>query len=290
MFRRVSKESIKIIEVGLRDGLQNEKKILTVDQKKHMFDLITESGLTNIEIGSFVSPKWVPQLHSTDKLIDTISCKDRSKFYLSALVPNLKGVSNAIKSRVDEIVLFVSVSDEFNKKNINCSTDVAFEKFAQVVQVAKQNNIKIRGSISCCFDCPYEGRIYPLSVVSIVQRFVDLGVNMIDIADTIGTANSSQVDALFNVLLRKWPKELFSCHFHDTNLNAVLNIEKSYIHGINTFHSSIAGLGGCPYSPKRSGNLNTIDLVRWANVNGIYTGVDIAILEKNAEIIRKMFL
>jgi hydroxymethylglutaryl-CoA lyase len=284
MFRK----GIKIVEVGLRDGLQNEKKILTLDQKKHIFNLITDCGLKNIEIGSFVSPKWVPQLHSTDKLINSIPNKIRNNVYLSTLVPNLKGMEQAVQSKVDEIVLFVSVSDSFNKKNINCTSDEAFGKFAQLTDLARQNNIKIRGSISCCFECPYEGRIYPLSVVSTVQQFIDIGVTEIDIADTIGTATPMQIDALFNVLLIKWPVDMFACHFHDTNSSAVLNVDQSFTRGITTFHSSIGGLGGCPYSPRRSGNLNTIDLVKWADRMGVYTGVDIAKLEKNAEIIKKI--
>ena len=283
-------QRIKIVEVGLRDGLQNEKKILNTTDKKQILDHIIDSGLTNIEIGSFVSPKWIPQLQNTDLLIKSIPDSQRSKLHLSALVPNLKGLQTAIQYKVDEIVLFVSVSDTFNLKNINCTTKAAFERFSDLVKIAHKNGIKVRGSISCCFECPYEGRIYPLSVFEIVQRFTDLGVTCIDIADTIGTATENQVEVLFNTLFKKYNPDLFACHYHDTNLLAIQNVETSYKMGLRTFHSSIAGLGGCPYSSKRAGNLDTTVLVKWAHANGIQTDVNIAKLEKSAQFVQKILM
>lgn len=290
LYRKCVPKSINIIEVGLRDGLQNESKIFTISEKKQLLDLITDTGLKNIEIGSFVSPKWIPQLRDTDKLIQSISQNDRSKLYLSALVPNLKGLQTAIQSNVNEIVLFVAVSDEFNKRNINCTTDIAFERFVQIANVARNSEINIRGSISTCFSCPYSGKQSIQSVVEVVKRFIDLGVTTVDIADTIGTATPKEVEELFIELLKHWPSSMFACHYHDTNNIAIKNVEMSYNLGITNFHSSIAGLGGCPYSSKRVGNLDTIKLVKWAHDNNIHVhcNPDIAKLEKTAEHIHKM--
>jgi hydroxymethylglutaryl-CoA lyase len=292
MFRNVkqfAKSSINILEVGLRDGLQNEKKILSVNEKKYMLDLITQTGINQIEIGSFVSPKWIPQLGDTDKLIESIPSHKRDKLYLSTLVPNLKGLEAAINCKVNEIVLFVSVSETFNKKNINSRSSEAFARFAQIATLAKQHDIKLRGSISCCFECPYEGRVYPLRVIEFIQKFIDLGIQRIDIADTIGTATPQQVCALFNQALIKYNPDMFSCHFHDSDGNsAILNIEQSYLMGIRHFQSSIAGIGGCPYSSKKSGNLDTVKLIRWAESKGIHTGIDLSILENNIIHVNKL--
>ena len=281
-----TKRSIQVLEVGLRDGLQNETKVLTLDQKRKYFDFMYKAGLRDIEIGSFVSPKWVPQMQGTKELIKNVEPL-RSDMFLSVLVPNMKGCQEAVESKPDEIVLFVSTTDAFNKKNINCNRDEAFIKFQPVVELAKKNRIKIRGSMSCSFVCPYEGRVDPQKVVDTAMMYKDLGVDMIDVADTIGAAGPSDTDIVFKQLLQKvGTPGLFSAHFHDTNGKALDNIKVAMEHGISVFHSSMGGIGGCPYSSKRVGNLDTIKLVEWCLEHDIYTGLDLSILKQGQNWIR----
>ena len=274
MLSNISKSlsKVSIIEVGLRDGLQSEKRLFSLVEKQNYLDRIIKSGLHNIEIGSFVSPKWVPQMANTSELIKSIDTEKRQKLYLSALVPNVKGMEQAIDCKVDEIVLFVSTTDTFNQKNINATQEEAFQRFVPIVKLAKQNNIKIRGSLSCCFSCPYEGNVSTDQVIKSVDRYRNLGVDTIDIADTIGSADPLTTHNLINELIvHTGQVNLFSVHFHDTNDLAILNVAVAVKHGITSIQSSLGGLGGCPYSSKRVGNLNTIKLMKWLDQNNIPT-------------------
>jgi hydroxymethylglutaryl-CoA lyase len=284
-FRHARK--LNILEVGLRDGLQNESKILSLDQKYTYFQFMFYAGMKNIEIGSFVSSKWVPQMKDTKELIQKVQPYRSSKpLFLSTLVPNLKGCQDAVEAKVDEICLFVSTTDTFNQKNINCTQDEAFARFRPVVKLAKENQIKVRGSLSCCFVCPYEGLVDVNKVVDTALKYKELGVDVIDVADTIGGATPEQVGLVFQALLRKvGPPSLFAGHFHDTNNNALQNIEAAMNLGISTFHSSLGGTGGCPYSSKRVGNLNTIKLLEWCQDKQIETNINLNVLKQGQKYI-----
>ena len=266
---------VDIIEVGLRDGLQNEKRLFTLDEKRTYLDHMVKSGIKHIEIGSFVSPKWVPQMANTTELIESIDPSTRSKLYLSALVPNMKGLEQAIASKVDEVVFFVSTTDQFNKKNINKTQVQAFEEFRKMAQIAHQHNIKIRGSISCCFKCPYEGYVDVSKVIDTYHQYKDLGAQTIDIADTIGAATPVHVDRVLQKLLQIGTAKEFSVHFHDTNNLGIMNVQTALEMGITSVQSSLGGSGGCPYASKRVGNLSTQKLLEFCFKHRIHTGVNI---------------
>jgi hydroxymethylglutaryl-CoA lyase len=259
------KKYIHIIEVSPRDGLQNEKFILNIEQRKILIEKCTNIGLNHIEIGSFVNPKLVPQMANTDELLNSLNNKNISKYETenkySVLVPNLKMFKK--HKNINEIVLFVAASETFNQKNINCDSKTAFKRFEPIFKLAKEENIPIRGSISTCFNCPYEGKIDYTKVLRIVNMYLENGAEYVDIADTIGTANVEEVDILFNILNKFFPIHKITAHFHDTYDKAIDNVEAALSNGITTFHSSLGGLGGCPFSPKRSGNLSTERLVEY---------------------------
>ncbi len=266
-----------IIEVGPRDGLQNEKKILSVIQKQEFINSLQyKCNFKHIEIGSFVNPKAVPTMKDSVHLSKILNKPNSNDVLYSVLVPNKKGMEDVINNpNVDEIVLFVSVSDTFNKHNINCTLDEAFEKFKVIIEDAKRYNKKIRGSISCCFGCPYEGQIEVSKVIDVIRRYNDLDVDLIDIADTIGVGTPQQCLSILEEAKKIVPISKLTGHFHDTNNNAIKNVEMCLKLGMTTFHSSIAGIGGCPYSPKRVGNLDTTKLLEFLYTKDIKTGINL---------------
>jgi hydroxymethylglutaryl-CoA lyase len=258
-----SKKYINIIEVSPRDGLQNEKFVLNLETRKTLIDKCTNIGLNHIEVGSFVNPKLVPQMANTDKLLETLNSSSKNKY--SVLIPSIKNWT--YHTNIKEIVLFIAASETFNKKNINCDISSAFERFKPIFEIAKHHNIPVRGSISTCFKCPYEGEISKYKVLNIVDKYLQNDVELIDIADTIGNANSEEVYDLFLFLKDYFPIDKLTAHFHDTNGKAIENVKAALDTGVTTFHSSIGGLGGCPFSPKRSGNLATEKLVEYLENN-----------------------
>ncbi len=266
-------KSVKIIEVGPRDGLQNEKKVLSIDQRKELIDKCTSIGLSHIEIGSLINPKLLPQVSNTDTLLGKLE----DKHYYSILVPHIKflNLSKENSNKCKEIVLFVAASESFNKKNINCTSDEAFKRFEPIVKFAKENGIQVRGSISTCMKCPYEGNMDTNSVLNIVEKYMKLDVNLIDIADTIGEGTPEQTYHLLKKIKEKYSIENFTGHFHDTNDLAIQNVEACLDQGMSIFHSSIGGLGGCPFSPKRAGNLSTEKLVSFLDKKGYTTGISV---------------
>ena len=268
---RSSKNSIKIIEVGPRDGLQNEKKVLSIDQRKQLIDKCTSIGLSHIEVGSLVNPKLLPQVSNTDALLGKLE----DKHYYSILVPHIKflNLNKENMNKCKEIVLFVAASESFNKKNINCESDEAFKRFIPIVKVAKENGLQVRGSISTCLKCPYEGNMYVDKVLNIVDQYIKMDVNLIDIADTIGEGTPEQTRLLIRKIKEYYPIDHFTGHFHDTNDLAIQNVEACLEEGMSIFHSSIGGLGGCPFSPKRAGNLSTEKLVSFLDKKGYTTGI-----------------
>jgi hydroxymethylglutaryl-CoA lyase len=267
------KKFINVIDVTLRDGIQSEKRILTTHQKFNILNGLIRAGVTKLEVTSFV--KNIPQFEDNKHF-----CRNLVNFKevtYSALVPNIRGYDNMINSgnNIQEIVLFVSATDTFNKKNINATTLKAFERFKDIAILAKKDNLKIRGSISCCFDCPYEGETTVESVIDVVKRYKDLGVDTIDIADTIGTGTIDKLRRILDDTLKVIPVEKVTGHFHDTNNNALSLIDKSLEYGISTFHSSLGGLGGCPYSSKIVGNLSTEKLIDYLHSRGYKTNIEL---------------
>jgi hydroxymethylglutaryl-CoA lyase len=265
---------VAIVEVGPRDGLQNEPSPITTDMRIELCDRLTDAGFPNIEAGSFVSPKWVPQMADTAELMRRIRRKPGVTY--SVLTPNMKGFEGALEARADEVVIFGAASEAFSQRNINCSIAESIARFEPVAQAAKANRIRLRASVSVALGCPYQGEVSPAAVADVVQRFADLGCDMIDIADTIGTGTPRQTHAVFEAALRVVPLGRLSGHFHDTYGMAVANTYAALEAGISTFHASVAGMGGCPYAKGATGNVATEDLLYLFQGLGIETGVDLA--------------
>jgi hydroxymethylglutaryl-CoA lyase len=264
---------VKIVEVGPRDGLQAEQFRVPTGMKVELVNRLSRSGLKNIEAASFVSPKWVPQMADGAEVMAAI---DRGPGVLySALVPNLQGFESALKSDADEVVVFGAASEAFCRRNINCSIREAIGRFVDVAKAAKDAGRRLRGSISCCFGCPYQGMVSINSVLDVVRRFADLGCDEIDLADTTGVGTAGQVAALVEAATAAFPLERLSGHFHDTYGQALANILAAMRVGMSIFHSSVAGLGGCPYAKGATGNVATEDLLYLLNGLGVETGVDI---------------
>lgn len=269
---------IQIVEVGPRDGLQNEAKTLSQSQRFEFIKHLASSGLKRIEIGAFVSPKWVPQMAGSQELILEVF-KRRGEFpkaaQFSALVPNVKGMEDALKTSIPEIAIFGAASESFSKRNINCSIKESLERFQQVAKMAKQNKRKVRGYLSVAFGCPYEGKVDEKRVVELVQAYIKLGVYEVSVGDTIGVATPKQVKSLLKKLKTKVPLKKIALHMHDTRGTALANVLAGLEMGVKVFDSSFGGLGGCPYARGASGNLATDDLVYMLHGMGFKTGVDL---------------
>lgn len=265
--------TVKIIEVAPRDGLQNEKSIISVATKVELVDRLSQAGFPNIEAVSFVSPKWVPQMADGAEVMARIQRRPGTLY--SALTPNLRGFEDAQAAGVDEVVIFGAASEAFSKKNINCTIAESIARFEPVAQAAKEAGLRLRGSISCALDCPYQGPTPVDSVVDVVQRMLALGCDEIDIADTIGTGTPNRVDRLMKTVTELADPARFSGHFHDTYGQALANILASLQTGITIFHSSVAGLGGCPYARGATGNVATEDVLYMLHGMGIDTGIDL---------------
>ncbi|CAN7525448.1 hydroxymethylglutaryl-CoA lyase [Trinickia sp. LjRoot230] len=266
--------AVKIVEVGPRDGLQNEKEFVPTAVKVELVDRLSGAGFKNIETASFVSPKWVPQMADGAEVMAGIARKPGTIY--SALTPNLKGYEGALAAHADEIVIFGAASEAFSQKNINCSIAESIARFEPVARAAKDNGLRLRGSVSCALGCPYQGDVAVLAVVDVVQRFADLGCDEIDIADTIGVGTPKHTREVFSAVTKVFPRERLSGHFHDTYGQAVANIYASLLEGIEIFHASVAGLGGCPYAVGATGNVATEDVLYLMHGLGIETGIDLA--------------
>jgi hydroxymethylglutaryl-CoA lyase len=264
---------VKIVEVGPRDGLQNEKDTIPAAIKIELVDRLTAAGFVNIEAASFVSPKWVPQMATSAEVMAGITRKPGVVY--SVLTPNMKGFEAALAAGADEVVIFSSASEAFAQKNINCSIAESIERFRDVAQAAKQHHIRLRGSISCSFGCPYQGDVPVASVVDVVQRLRDLGCDELDIADTIGVGTARQVQTVMQAVSREFSLQAISGHFHDTYGQALANIYASLEVGVEIFHSSVAGLGGCPYAKGATGNVATEDVLFMLHGLGIVTDIDL---------------
>ncbi len=273
---------VTIVEVGPRDGLQNEKKVLDHATRLEFAERLAAAGVRKIELGAFVSPQWVPQMAGSAHLIREAleRAKDaKSPLHhadLSALVPNPRGMTDALATGLRHVAIFGSASESFAKKNINCTIDESFIRFETVMQKAKEEGARVRGYLSMCFGCPFEGDVPEGQVVRLVKRLANLGVYEISIGDTIGIANPAQVHRLVSKLIDAVGRERLAMHFHDTRGTALANIHASLELGIRTFDSSLGGLGGCPYAPAATGNVSTEDVVYMLHGMGYSTGIDLA--------------
>jgi len=264
---------VKIVEVGPRDGLQAEKALVPTAIKIELVNRLTAAGISNIEAASFVSSKWVPQMADGAEVLSGID--RRSDTLYSALTPNLRGFEAAFESRANEVVIFGAASETFSRRNINCSIADSIDRFVPVARAAKEAGLRLRGSISCSFGCPYEGRISVTAVVDVVRRFRDLGCDEIDIADTIGVGTANHIRRVIEDASREFPLQCLAGHFHDTYGQALANILAALQMGMTIFHSSVAGLGGCPYAKGATGNVATEDVLYLLQGLGIETGIDL---------------
>ena len=270
---KIPVDTVKIVEVGPRDGLQNEKVTVPADAKVAFITALGDAGLRTIEAGAFVSPKWVPQMADTAEVYRNIP-KDPGVEY-PVLVPNAKGLERAIEAGVTSIAIFTAASETFNKRNINMSIDESFENYAPVAARARAEGMHVRGYVSTAFGCPYEGDVAPEKVLEVSARLLDLGCYEVSVGDTIGVGTPMQVQGVAGILLQVIPAKRLAMHFHDTRGTALANTLAALEMGIATFDASTGGLGGCPYAPGASGNLATEDLVYMLDGMAIESGVDL---------------
>lgn len=276
-------DSVNIVEVGPRDGLQNEKVTIPTRAKIDYITALGDAGLRVIEAGAFVSPKWVPQMADTAEVYRNIP-KDPGVDY-PVLVPNMKGLERAIETGVTSISIFTAASDTFNQRNINMTIDDSFVNYAPVVARAREEGMRVRGYVSTAFGCPYEDEVAPEKVLEVSARLLDLGCYEVSVGDTIGVGTPMQVQGVIGVLLQVIPASKLAMHFHDTRGTALANTLAALEMGIRTFDCSAGGLGGCPYAPGASGNMATEDLVYMLDKMGIPTGVDLNRLVQASTII-----
>lgn len=264
---------VRLVEVGPRDGLQNEPVPVPAATKVALIEQLAAAGFPNVEAAAFVSPKWVPQMADSAQVMHQV--RKRPGTVYSALVPNLKGLEAALAANIDEVVVFAAASEAFSQRNINCSIAESVERFRPVAEAARAAGKRLRGSISCALGCPYQGAVPVSAVAELVERLAALDCDEIDIADTIGVGTPAGTQAVMQAAARVFPVARLSGHFHDTYGQAIANIYASLECGIAIFHSSVAGLGGCPYAKGATGNVATEDVLYLLQGLGIETGVDL---------------
>ena len=269
---------IKLVEVGPRDGLQNEKSTVSTADKIILTDLLSETGFMLIEATSFVSPKWVPQLADASEVMAGITRADNVRYI--ALTPNIQGFERARAAGVDEIAVFAAASETFSQKNINCTIEESLNRFIPVINAAKAEGIAVRGYISTVVHCPYEGAIAPGPVLPIAEQLLEMGCYEISLGDTTGQGTPQTVSALLSHLTKALPPALLAGHFHDTNPQAVANVMTSLDFGLRCFDSAVSGLGGCPYAPGAKGNVSTRALAEALHKEGWQTDLDMAKLRQ----------
>ncbi|EPZ9279137.1 TPA: hydroxymethylglutaryl-CoA lyase [Vibrio parahaemolyticus] len=269
--------NVTIVEVGPRDGLQNESPVST-RTKIRLIDLLSDTGLSHIEAGSFVSPKWVPQMADSKEVMQNIT--RRASVTYSALTPNLQGLEQALDAGANQVAIFTSASEGFCQHNINCSITESLKRFEPLMVQADKYHIPVRGYLSCVVDCPYDGATSPTQVANISQALIELGCYEVSLGDTIGTGTPNRVKEMLESVLARIPSQRLAVHFHDTWGQALANIYQALSMGINTVDSSVAGLGGCPYAHGASGNVATEDVLYLCQGLSIETGVDLELLAK----------
>lgn len=263
---------VTLFEVGPRDGLQNEKSQIATRDKIALVNMLTDAGLKKIEVSSFVSPKWVPQMADAAEVFAGI--KRAGGVVYSALTPNMRGFEGALAAGASEIAIFGSASEGFSQKNINCSIAESLERFAPVAAAAIESKVPMRGYVSCVTDCPYDGSVEPSKVAWLANELISLGCYEVSLGDTIGAATPKKIELMLEAVLKETAAEKLAGHFHDTNGQAIANIEVSLEHGLRVFDVSVGGLGGCPYAPGAAGNVATESVVEILESRGFSTGID----------------
>ncbi|MDN6875605.1 hydroxymethylglutaryl-CoA lyase [Pseudomonas citronellolis] len=264
---------VRLVEVGPRDGLQNEKQPISVADKVRLVDDLSAAGLSYVEVGSFVSPKWVPQMAGSAEVFAGIQQKPGVTY--AALAPNLKGFEAALEAGVKEVAVFAAASEAFSQKNINCSIKESLERFVPVMDAAREHGIRVRGYVSCVLGCPYQGEVDVQQVAAVAAELDAMGCYEVSLGDTIGVGTAGVTRAMFETVGARVPRERLAGHFHDTYGQALANIYASLLEGIAVFDSSVAGLGGCPYAKGATGNVATEDVLYLLDGLGIHTGIDL---------------
>lgn len=268
---------ISLVEVGPRDGLQNESKVMPVDMRTHLIDLLSQCGFAEIEVGSFVSPRWIPQMANTDLVFHQIHQNPKCRY--SALVPNEQGMAGALAAGMRCVSIFTAASETFSQKNTNCSIEESFERFEPVMKMANKEGIRVRGYVSCAITCPYEGEITPQVVANVAHRLLGLGCAEISLGDTIGRGTPQAIRAMVQAVAALVPVEKLAIHCHDTFGNATSNILEALSQGVRVVDAAVHGLGGCPYATsekgeKAKGNVATEAIVTVLQENGYATTID----------------
>ncbi|MES2432480.1 MAG: hydroxymethylglutaryl-CoA lyase [Pseudomonadota bacterium] len=266
-------DPVTLYEMGPRDGLQNEARLIGTADKIKLVNLLSDCGFSHIEVTSFVSPKWVPQMADVAEVMAGITRKPGVTY--AALTPNLQGYARAITARADEVAVFASASEGFSQKNINCSIRESLERFRPVLLRARSAMIPVRGYVSCVTDCPYDGPIAPAAVAEVAEALFQIGCYQISLGDTLGAATPEGIARMLDAVLQSVPANQLAGHYHDTRSRALLNIAVSLERGLRVFDSSVGGLGGCPYAPGAKGNVATEAVAAMLHSHGFDTGLDL---------------
>ncbi|WP_438754141.1 hydroxymethylglutaryl-CoA lyase [Pararhizobium sp. O133] len=277
---------VSIVEMAPRDGLQNEAVLIDTNAKIRLVDMLSACGFERIEVTSFVSPKWVPQLADAAEVMAGITRNEKVRY--AALTPNLKGFEAALAAGADEMAIFASASESFSRHNINCSIDESIERFRPVAEAAAAQGIPMRGYVSCAVECPYEGAIAPESTAGVADRLLALGCHEISLGDTIGRGRPEAIDTMLARVLDTIPATRLAGHFHDTAGRALDNIGVALERGIRVFDASVGGLGGCPYAPGAKGNVDTLAVDRYVTARGFETGLSQPALEEASTFARSL--
>jgi len=279
-------EAVEIFEVGPRDGLQNEARMIPAAEKIALIDLLSRAGFQRIEVASFVSPKWVPQMADGAEVLAGITRAPGVSY--AVLAPNMRGFEGAMAAGADEVAIFGSASEGFSQANINCSISESLARFAPVAEAAKVGNVKLRGYVSCVTDCPYDGPTPPEKVAEVTAALLAMGCYEISLGDTIGQGRPETVAAMLRAVLKVAEPGQLAGHFHDTSGRALANIDVALAHGLRVFDAAVGGLGGCPYAPGAAGNVATEAVAAHLAAGGYETGLDMDVLVWAAEMARAM--
>ncbi len=279
-------EFVEIVEMGPRDGLQNEKRVIPTAEKIALVDCLSRAGFQRIEVASFVSPKWVPQMADSAEVLAGIARAEGVRY--AALTPNMKGYEAAKAARADEVAIFASASEGFSKANLNCTIAESLERFRPVAEAAKADGIPVRGYVSVVTDCPYDGKVAPGAVARVAAALRDMGCYEVSLGDTIGQGRPESIDAMLSAVLGEMPAERLAGHYHDTAGRALANIEASLARGLRVFDAAVGGLGGCPYAPGAAGNVATETVDARLRALGYETGLDAGRLAEAAAMAQEM--
>lgn len=279
-------DRVEIFEMGPRDGLQNEKREIPVAEKIALVDCLSRAGFRRIEVASFVSPKWVPQMAGSGEVLGGITRAEGVSY--AALTPNMRGYQDAVAAKADEIAVFASASEGFSKANINATIAESIERFVPILEAAREIGLPVWGYVSCVTDCPFDGPTPPGQVAEVAGRLLDLGCYEVSLGDTIGQGTPESITAMLGAVLDRVPADKLAGHYHDTAGRALINIDASLELGVRVFDAAVGGLGGCPYAPGAAGNVATEAVVKHLTDQGYETGLDMAVLDEAAQMARMM--